>query len=235
MIKFGGVCSLAAAWLLSLANVGQAAAMLVTNEAGITPNGTINWSSAGPNFGVLGNPITVPVSGIPGLQAVVSQASGLMERRDQGTGFPGNFGPGEPLLFTNNGGPVTLNFNNPVQGFGSQIQSGLYGAFTAQIQAFDSSNTLLGSFTENGASNGNGDDSAIFIGVLSTATDISKVIMSLTTAPGNAVNYFLLGPARVEQAQVPEPASMAIWGVSALGLAVAGRRRRSRRSAAARG
>jgi hypothetical protein len=207
--------------------MGQASVMLVTNEAGITPNGTINWSTAGPNFGILGNAFAVPVAGIPGLQAGVSQASGSMERRDQGNGWNGNFGPGESTLFTNNGGPVTLSFNHPVQGFGSQIQAGLFGNFTAQIQAFDGSNNLLGTFTENGVSNSNGNDSAIFLGVLSSATDISKIVVGLTVAPSNAVNFFALGPARIQQSQVPEPASLAIWGMSALGLTVAARRRRS--------
>jgi len=67
-------------------------------------------------------------------------------------GWFGNFAPGDNLLWTATplgagAGPITLGFSSAVSGAGLQVQTDIYMAFTATIDAYDGA-TLLGSFTE---------------------------------------------------------------------------------------
>jgi hypothetical protein len=49
------------------------------------------------------------------------------------------------------------------------------GSFTAFIAAYDSIGNVLGTFTEDGLYNEDNDNSAIFIGVADTTSEIAKV------------------------------------------------------------
>ena len=97
-------------------------------------------------------------------------------------------------------GPITIDIANPVSGVGAQIQADDFGAYTAQIQAFDSSHNLLGTFTVSGDSEGGSTGTAPFLGVSSTSSNISEIVYSLT-ADGNladlAINQLsLTAPSR---------------------------------------
>jgi len=232
-----------------LAGTGAHAATstsLVSSESGITADGLIDWGVKGSDGTIVPQPFTIPVPGVSGLEVTVSQSAHDFLRVDQsnmdqsGGLWKGNFAPGEKLLSTRvpeigGTGPVSFVFNSPVQGVGAQIQAFSHGSFTATIEAFNSSNVSLGGpFTLTGNSTNAADDSAIFIGILSNAVDISKVVFGVPdVAPGGLVQEFAINGPRIQVAAVPEPKTYAMLmaGLGLLGL-IARRRRKSLNAAA---
>jgi hypothetical protein len=173
---------------------------------------SIDWLQLGPTYTVLAGPQNFTSTG--GLTGVVSSVGNVLERRDQNNGWGGNFAPGAHLLWDRQVGPdITLTFSQGVFAVGAQIQSDYYGPFTAQV--FGEGGINLGTFTENGNSTSNGDNSAIFIGLQSTSADIMSIQFTLTNAT-LAPNDFTIGPVQLSMSAVPEPAT---WGMMLLGFA----------------
>ena len=83
--------------------------------------------------------------------------------------WPGNFQPGEAILWTDNqdphDGPIRIKFQEPVSAAGAQIQILDKGPFTAVLTVYDSTGQQVAELTHKGQSTSDGDDSAIFIGV----------------------------------------------------------------------
>ena len=197
------------------AGTAAAGTMGITTEAGLKNVGQLDWGVLGTSFASVSNAFTTPVPGIGGLNLTGSQAGGDFARIDQGAGdWNGNFGAGESLLWSFFGGPMTFTFNNAITGFGAQIDADDFGAFTAKIEAFDAANALLGVFTENGLATANGDDSAIFLGILSDTANIHSIKLSLTSSGGGAgdVTDFAINGPIVQDIPVPEPTSMVLLG-----------------------
>lgn len=222
----------AAALSLVIASPAKAAVFLITAESGIAPDGLIDWGVLGGSFTAVPQPFTTAVPGIPGLSVDVSQTgSANFERRDQGNGWAGNFGAGEELLWTQGtNGPMTFDFSNSIQGFGAQIQADFFGPFTAEISAYDALNNLLGTFQVLGNSTSAGDDSAIFIGVLSSSADIARIVLGVPIANFGPQDFAINGP-RVQAdgiTAIPEPGTMMLLG-SGIAAVVARARRKSRR------
>jgi hypothetical protein len=135
----------------------------------------------------------------------------------EGNDWSGNFANNDLVLWTNGDAvPTTLAFGTPVLGVGMQIEPDCFspgcaagtGNFTASISAFDSSHTLLGSFTENGVSNDNNDNSAIFIGVLSTASNVASIAINITAPAG--MDYAFNELTFSSTTTTPEPSSLAL-------------------------
>jgi len=173
---------------------------------------------------------SVAVSSSNGVTVTATDAGGYIDTDTQVSpgcsydGWFGNFTPGDNILYTAGNGPITLTFSSPVSGVGTQFQQNLYGDFTAQIQLYNGA-TLLGTFTEAGDSNGNGDNSAIFLGAIdSTGADITSAVFSLT----GGVTDFSINDVSLLDGVVttPEPGSIVLLGIGLLGLMGMGLRRR---------
>ena len=152
-------------------------------------NDYYDWGTLGPGTTV-NNSSTV--TSHLGKSATISQASasGTFQILKQsltpntwspGTGWNGNFVPGDNVLSTNStGGSITITFANPVHGALTQIQRNAFGDFTAILTAYDVSNDTLGNFSLAGLSTSNADNSAIFIGVKDSTASIAKLTFSVT-------------------------------------------------------
>lgn len=210
------------ALLVASISYSQAALILVGTRAGLGGNDHINWANAGANFSNPSNPFNVNTN-LGDSVTVSMPAAHSFQRLNQGAGWSGNFAPGDALLYTNDTG----NFQNPISIFnfdgagvsaaGAQIQANFFGAFVGRIEAFDSANNSLGFFNVNGNSTSAADNSAIFLGVRSTTTMISRIAFSVDSGV-NGDASFAINRVDLDNRATPEPMSLAIFG----GLAVAG-------------
>jgi hypothetical protein len=214
--------------LLLAGTSAQSQTVFVGSESDFgAPAGYIFWTSLGPSFTQVAQPFTIS-STIPGVSATVSQQNGEnFERRDQGFGWAGDFAPGAELLWTRGAnGPMSFLFNNAISGFGTQIQADYYGFFTGTISAYDPSNVLLGSFSFTGNSTSNGDNSARFVGILSSS-EIGRIDLSVGSVGGDdfAINHVRLDGTGTIGPVVPEPATLTLLGTGIIGLFGMGRRK----------
>jgi hypothetical protein len=103
-------------------------------------------------------------------------------------------------------GIFSITFATAIQGVGAQVQANQFGGFSGFIRAFNAANMLLGSFAINGTNGGNGDGSAVFAGVISSAVDITRIEFASFGA-GAAINGLSV--------DVPEPST---WLMLFIGL-----------------
>ena len=175
--------------VLGVVSPATADVTLITDRAALGGDDSVDWGVLGPVLTSVPNPFNIFSNG--GLGMLVSKASpGPFERRDQNNGWNGNFAPGDELIWTAfTVGPMTIEFDSLVSGAGAQIQANVFGNFTATIEAFDSGGMSLGSFNVDGVSNSNGDNSAIFIGVLSDSAEIKSISFDVSSGTGDfAIN-----------------------------------------------
>ncbi len=174
----------------------------------------VDWGVLGATGTVINDPIPVATSGDP-INMIVDGPGTSMQRLDQNNGWNGNFTPGDQLLFTNFvDGKVRMDFSKSLSDFGTQVQRNDYGDYTATIEAFDGTNTSLGSFTVNGNANGSADGSAVFVGVHSAASDILHVELTVSNGEGWAMNRLSMGCCNTNP--VPEPMTMGVIGLGSL-------------------
>jgi hypothetical protein len=206
----------------------QAAPILVTSRAGLGGTDFVDWSQIGPNFTNVPSPYSATSN--LGQPVVASLVSGNFSRRTQGlsgTGWVGNFSDGDAVLYNLDNGTITIDFSNDVAKAGANIQSDAYGAFVARITAFDSSLNALASFTVSGISTNAGNGSAPFLGVSDAVNSIRRITFALDS-PNALPNSFGINQfdfAVASPAAVPEPTSLAIFGLGAVGAAYRARRR----------
>lgn len=194
------------------------AATFVSSRDALEANDLVDWSVLGSTFTPVTNPFVTTSSS--GLDINASIPSGSFLRIDQTPVFPGAFDVGDALLFTGlgNPGPLTITFNTPVFGAGTQIQSDPANIpnYTATIEAFDSFDNSLGSFDITSISKREAGSGVSFVGVSDSKGEIKKVVLN-TEEEGDFVPFALNELSIKTSAAVPEPSSM--LGLLLLGTA----------------
>jgi hypothetical protein len=160
-------------------------------------------------------------------------------------GWAGNFDGGANVLWDRNCGVggncngdldptdgMTVTFSTPLNSVGFQIDADYYGTFTGQLEVFGTSG-LLGTLILNGVTNGNGDGSALFMGLLD---DSGANITSIDIQTYNSfdINDFAIDDISITSdasTSVPEPGSIVLLASVVLGVAGLLRRRLSGESA----
>ncbi|MEH2326843.1 MAG: hypothetical protein V7K32_25425 [Nostoc sp.] len=136
----------------------------------------------------------------PGIRTNFAQGNFILFGGIDPTGFqPRLPGAADPRT-QGNGEPLSISFAQPVYGAGTQIAVDISNLEVETfINAFDSSNNLLGSFSVLGTSSLALDNSAVFLGVRSDTANISRLVFS-SSAPqyGLAIN-------QVSIVAAPEP------------------------------
>ncbi len=200
------------------------APILVTTAGALGANDSAAWGQLGGDLTTLGASFSAlsvggkAVSGAFGggagsVVSVVCPAAPSCSWIPSGTGFSA----GDSLIVTSNAnggatGPLSLSFP-AVLGAGLEIQVDQPGTYTAQILGFNGASQIA-SFTE--ASNGSGDP--LFIGLLDTVADITKITVNLSVCGGLGcnVNDFAVDTLLLKQPVItggtPEPSSMLLFG-----------------------
>ncbi len=183
----------------------------VISRTGLGGTDLVNWGQFGPTSTNVAQSSTFTSNN--GLTGQISTSdSSQMQIRQQENGWIGNFTQGEYVLWSeiaNPGEYLNVGFNTPVSAAGANIQSDLYGTFDATISAYNSSNNLLGTFTEPGNSNANNDGSAIFLGISNSTADISRITYGISNGAGNDFAINQLGIRQNPSTAVPEPGDLA--------------------------
>ncbi|HEY5800746.1 MAG TPA: hypothetical protein VIT92_11025 [Burkholderiaceae bacterium] len=165
-----------------LSPVPQASATIVQvlNRPALGANLTVNWNA-------FTGPISTPDSAVVGPETVtVSSSQGQLARHTQGVDYFGDFAAGDELLADagSQSDSFIIRFSNPVAAAGTQIQRhSAMGAFTAYMGFYDTSNVLLNEIMVNGFGTANGSDNAMFIGGVSSAFDISYLLLWVDNDP----------------------------------------------------
>lgn len=213
---------IAFAGFVAAASVASASTSFVGSRGALAGTDFIDWGQFGSTYTPVNNPS-------PGMTAnsmpfVLSTYSVGLERRDQGAGWGGNFAGGDRLMWNASSGPgaIRIDFANPVNAVGAQIQNDFFGGFVGMINVFDSGNVNIGSFSLGGNSTSAGDNSAIFLGVLSTAYDIAAVEFNVSDNSGALSNSFAINQVDLNSSghivPLPTGAGLAFAGMGILGF-----------------
>ena len=182
---------------------GTAAAGLIASRAALGADDFIDWGQLGKESFIPTLPASLTSNG--GLVAALDNlnSNSGITRLDQGGLWRGNFAAGDALAVAQpNGGPLVIDFWEGVFGAGAQIQSNVFGSFTATIEAYDAQGNLLESETLEGVSNADGQDSAIFIGILLATADIDRIVFNVTASENFAINQLSLATTAGSEAEM---------------------------------
>lgn len=224
-----GVTTGAIALCFSFSSVAQALT-LVTERSALNGSDRLDWSSLGKVFdpfapdpsaflpnsfsaisaGNLSLDVNISPSSLPGITPPF-----VFRTSFPPNGIPTNYADGDFILLgglqpgafpaPGNAGPISIDFDTPVAGAGTQIAVDDTPSFTAFVEAFDSNNQSLGSFSAPGTSSTSLDNSALFLGVRSETPNISRVVYSTSvTNRAIAINDLSLSTASAS-VSVPEP------------------------------
>jgi len=211
----------------------EASVILVTSRAALAGDDFIDWGQLGLDHSLVPNPSAI-VSNSGFITGTVGRENqGDLQRRNENPpasgGWNGNFAAGDRLIWTNDlAGAMLIDLNSSVAGLGAQIQMDrLLGLFDATIEVYDDLNNLLATFTVQGDSNNNKDNSAVFIGVLSDSANIDHIVLFTNQARTSARDDFSINQLDLRTlASVPGPAALVLVGLGLLVFGVAGRRLR---------
>lgn len=227
--------SIATAMAISVPRGAQATLTQVGSAAALNANLTIDWSTFGAPGATLSCFCSAPVGP---LTVGINGSSGTLNLAREGLDYTGNFAVGANLLiqpFISD--EMTVGFNNtlilpqPVSAVGTQMQPladvahGFLGTFTGTMHVL-TDDGMDADFTVTGNSTQAEDNSAPFIGVVSTTNDIIGV--QFFADVGNP-NFPAVGNIAINQMEVrlvPEPSSALLAASAALSMLAAGVLRR---------
>ncbi len=218
-------CAAACVGLLAMPSTASASFIQYSSRPTFDSLGSfipVDWGVFGPT----GTGISTPdFRTVGGLTIGVSSSQGALARVDEGNGFTGDFAVGDHLL-TDAGSKsdsFIVSFGTPVRGFGTQIDAHyILGAYSGFVDYFSSTNALLFTADYSGVATTAEDNSAPFVGVVSSSADISYAEFfinqpsPLLPAGAVAINRLdVLSPSAV-----PEPVSLALMltGLVAIGV-----------------
>lgn len=170
--------------LPTLAGISQ-----VTSPSNLLANSTVSIGSLGSSGTIIASGSTATTSS--GTSVTFTSTTSLFSM-EQGVNWSGNFSYGDDLLYSWGNTSITIDPSQLVQGAGLQIQSSSLGTYYAQLSAVDSSGITLGSVTGTGSSTTAGDGSALYLGLLSNAYDIDKLVVQLLS-PTPKLGKFSIG------------------------------------------
>jgi len=142
--------------------------------------------------------IVVMSSGdMPGSPAIGPQCGGSVTA----CGWGGNFNPGERVLY-NQDKPsgFSFDFNRPLYGFGTQFQACCTAGDESATLVVYAGDVILTTIKVSGTSTGAADGSAPYIGVFSTAGNITKVVVTGFNSSGDT--NFAIGHLAVRGASI---------------------------------
>jgi uncharacterized protein (TIGR03382 family) len=201
MTKLRFLC--ATAFLLPA--VCPAAWLAIEDRAKFSATERLDWGAVAANYDSLSS--SLAAMSTQGTPVLVSQGGAAFVRLDQSAGWYGNFSPGESLLWTYYGGPVSLDFGPlGVTALGLQIQPDLYGEYTAQLDVFDAAGGLLNSVTGTGLSTALGDGSALFLGLQGNSSFHSARV---SIQSGASLDSFAIGAVDFTAVGLPPVAPVA--------------------------
>ena len=198
-----------------------ASSILVTTPGALGANDSADWSQLGAdqtNLASSFNAVSLGGNAIQGNLTGINSIISVECPAAPSCSFNGGFNSGDSLIWTANGGtnpdgspaangPLTLSFS-PVFGAGLFVQADAVGPFTASIQVFAGANSIF-SGTEASGLSGN----PIFIGVLDTNQEVTKVVFDLTacdptTGPCNIHDFAVDSLELKGPTATPEPSSL---------------------------
>jgi len=209
------------AGVLAIALAAQAS-IIGTSDAS-TFTDTVDWCA---NFGCANTPYSLPSP-----TAWTSAAGNTGEIGMNGTGDPfyvaqqgstwfGNMPDGMGVIYNGNvlgntPASIAATSDNGVYGMGAFIESNFDGPFTAEIDLYDGSFNLLGSYTATGDSEF-APGTALFIGAYDDNPDVYAAVF---TAWGSGPNEPDFAIGNLDLRLVPEPGSFVLMGSALAGLA----------------
>jgi uncharacterized protein (TIGR03437 family) len=174
----------------------------VNSPSGLSGNGTVDWGALGAARAWLSPPQTVAVTGIPGLSITATMLKSGTDfiRQDPGNAWNNYFPAGSKLLYNGAAGTdvassVDLILSRPVYGIGMYVGNNYQGNFTVTIDAYNSNDVLLASYSMVGTINNS--TTPPFIGVLSSDLNVKRVTISTSASssnPDSANDFAIAGP-----------------------------------------
>jgi hypothetical protein len=214
-----------AIWAVLVGAVGQAQAgyMQIFTPGGLSGSDT-TASYTGADGDVIASPYTLAAGG--NTLTFTTDSGNPFQRVDQGTSWTGAFPDGTKLLWTldpdsNTASSATIAFANPVLEVGLSVQQDDSAATTFTATAFSGTTAELKITVDVAATGALG-----FLGFKATGGDtITSIQISSTESNTSFNNDFAMGPVTFGSPPpppnaVPEPSTLAIGTIGALGLVV---------------